>query len=580
MPPLQQDKSRIPSSVYSTDAAQRDSRIASSLYSQPSPTLPPDNVRTSFPQRKGSVGGEISPVSTPRSTNFPVGSDTSTVSPIETSFPVSARSPLPEQGFKSHIPRPVPTGLSRTPPDTREKKEDTKWDEYSGEPTAAQTGKRGSIRLSKDQLEMQFPQLKERTKQILAGLRDSDSKKPAWGRPPPAVEDSLDAPMIQQRPPWKGASGREAVVDPVRNNPGARKGPLHIPQRNISRDNPVVRTRTQSPEVTALPSSPSMGVGLQPVREPSPVTEVATTPRPDHSIRLIPSQESVKPVAPLKTREDKRKSESYSGYDNSLHGPFQNPSGQMQLPPNAETDHGRRVMSVSADDYSTKAATPPPRSALRPDHNQALQPVPPGDQDEVSRFSWTTHGTTVTDSPPSMQATIDSSPVPPMPPLSNPRSRPAPSSASRNMRQYSNNEARLSSTSIASRKPVGDRRRSSSMQSSTAKDLPPPPPPEAVPAGDKVDILEARQAQLAGRKRNNGRIRAELTEALRRNAIIYDIFKRRDVEGRIKELERERDEITNEEHEVGVLLHRAQKKRDNADEYESNTTLWITRMTQ
>jgi hypothetical protein len=118
------------------------------------------------------------------------------------------------------------------------------------------------------------------------------------------------------------------------------------------------------------------------------------------------------------------------------------------------------------------------------------------------------------------------------------------------------------------------------MQSSTAKDLPPPPPPEATPTRDKVEMLEARQAHLFTRKVNNGRIRSELNDALRRNAIIYDIYKRKEVEVRIKELEREHDEITQEQHEVGVLLHRAQKKKDNADEYEGGTALWITRVTQ
>lgn len=102
------------------------------------------------------------------------------------------------------------------------------------------------------------------------------------------------------------------------------------------------------------------------------------------------------------------------------------------------------------------------------------------------------------------------------------------------------------------------------MQSSTAKDLPPTPPPEPISAKDRVEMLEAKQEQLFTRKRNNSRIRVELTEALRRNAIVYDLYKRKEVGSRIKELELELDEIAQEEHEVGVLLHRAQKKRDNA----------------
>jgi hypothetical protein len=578
----------VASSVYSTnDATQRDSRIASSLYSQPSPGHPPENIQTADLSNKENAPDEISPVSTPRSANFPIGSDT-TVSPIESSFPTFSRAPLPEHPFKSKIPQPKSTTVneSKTPPSQRTKKQDTKWDAYSGEQTTSDTGKRGSIRLEPDQIAMQFPQLKERTKQILAGLRDPEAKKTTWGRQPPPVEDPLDAP-VQQRPAWRGASGREAVVEPVRNDRSARKGPLNIPQRNVSRDNPVAaQARTQSPEVVTVTthSSPAIGAGHLPVQEPPSVHQQVTSPKADQSIRKVPSQDVVKPIAPLKTRSDKVKSQTDPTSNDSLQSPFQSPPARSATPTRTpETTIAQNHESVPANGLGDEPSTPPRRSSLRMKHKPGLHPNAAAPQDEVSRFSWTTYATTVNDSPPSMHPVTDSSPVPAMPssiPPVQPRSNIAPSASSRAMRQYSNSDARHSTASIVSRKPVGDRRRSSSMQSSTAKDLPPPPPPEATPTRDKVEMLEARQAHLFTRKVNNGRIRSELNDALRRNAIIYDIYKRKEVEVRIKELEREHDEITQEQHEVGVLLHRAQKKKDNADEYEGGTALWITRVTQ
>ncbi|KPI44148.1 uncharacterized protein AB675_6594 [Cyphellophora attinorum] len=585
VPPLQHDNSRVASSVYSTnDATQRDSRIASSLYSQPSPGHPPEDIKTADLSNKENVRDEISPVSTPRSATFPIGSDT-TVSPIESSFPTFARAPLPEHPVKSKIPLPRSTTANegKTPPGQRTKKQDTKWDAYSGEQTTSDTGKRGSIRLEPDQIAMQFPQLKERTKQILAGLRDPEAKKTTWGRQPPPVEDPLDAP-VQQRPAWKGASGREAVVEPVRNDRSARKGPLNIPQRNVSRDNPVAsQARTQSPEVSAH-SSPALGSGHLPVQEPHSFHQQVTSTENERSIRKVPSQEPVKPIAPLKTRQDKVKSQTDPTSGGLLQSPFQSPPARSAAPTRApETAATHKHGVASPDGLGDEPSTPPRRSSLRMKHKQGLHPDSAAPQDEVSRFSWTTYATTVNDSPLSMHPATDSSPVPAMPssiPPVQPRSNVAPSASSRAMRQYSNSDARHSTASIVSRKPVGDRRRSSSMQSSTAKDLPPPPPPEATSNKDKVDILEARQAHLFTRKVNNGRIRSELTEALRRNAIIYDIYKRKEVEVRIKELEREHDEITQEQHDVGVRLHRAQKKRDNADEYEGGTALWITRVTQ
>merc|ERR1712098_868590 len=101
--------------------------------------------------------------------------------------------------------------------------------------------------------------------------------------------------------------------------------------------------------------------------------------------------------------------------------------------------------------------------------------------------------------------------------------------------------------------------------------------PQEMEAGDKITSLEARQSHLYTRKRNNNRVRAELADSLKRNAITYDFYKRKEVENRIKELESEMQEIHQEEHDVGVQLHRAQKKRDKNNP--EQTSLWISRVT-
>jgi hypothetical protein len=579
VPPMKDQDLRVPSSVYSVDQDQRNSRVASSLYSQPSPTYPPDNLRTTTVTTSEYGPDDVSPISTPRSIPPHVGSDSDAISPIESTFAPQARAPLPDPVTKkSQIPRPVSSIDRNTPPSQRSKKADTKWDEYSGEPTAEDTGKRGSVQLGGPPLEMQFPQLKERTKQILAGLRERDAstKKPVWGKPPPPVDDPMDAP-VQQRPAWKGASGREATVEPVRNTPTARKGPLYIPQRNVSRSNPVAdqaRAQSQSPEVTALPIAPEP----EPIREPSPVKEVST-PRAEPVIRLVSSQESVKPVAPLKTKNQRVKSITDPGSEGSLQSPFQSP------PQQPHQKHERSRTYETNQGYSSPVpeqapveapSTPVQVHSQQPaSEKQNLQP-PQGDKD-VSRFSWTTYATTVNDSPSSMQPTTDNSPVPPMPPMPQPITiRKRPVSTSQTM--YTGNEARFSNASLVSRKPVGDRIRSAStatMQSSKGKDL--PPTPQEMQAGDKIAALEAKQNHLLTRKRNNSRIRAELSDSLKRNAITYDMYKRKEVESRIKELEEEMQEIHQEEHDVGVQLHRAQKKRDKDNP--EQTSLWISRVT-
>jgi hypothetical protein len=581
---MREQDARPRSSVYSVDQNRPTSRVASSVYSQSSPTFPPDSIQSTSLSKTEPGLDEVSPISTPRSIPAHL-SDSDAISPIESTFPSHTRAPLPDPSSrKSHIPRPVGSTDRDTPPSQRTKKADTKWDEYSGEPTAEDTGKRGSIQLG-GPLEMQFPQLKERTKQILAGLRERDAtiKKPTWGKQPPPVEDPMDAP-VQQRPAWKGASGREPTVEPVRNNPAARKGPLHIPQRNVSRSNPVAdraRTQSQSVEVTALPISREPAA--EPLREPSPVLEPVSTPRAEAVIRMVSSQESVKPVAPLKTKNQKLKSATDPDSEGSLQSPFQTPPQQ----PHANYERSRTLETNQGRFSPTpqQAAPVQPSSPVQnlprqpPEENRSLQP--PHDEKEESRFSWTTYATTVNDSPPSMHPRNDNSTVPPMPSIPQPISiRKRPVSTSQTMYTAGNESRRFSNASIVSRKPIGDRVRSAStatIASSKGKDLPPPPPAEEMQTGDKISTLEAKQNHLLTRKRNNSRVRAELAETLKRNAITYDLYRRKEVEGRIKELEQEMQEIHQEEHDVGVQLHRAQKKRDK--DAPEQTSLWISRVT-
>ncbi len=121
----------------------RDSHV-SSLYSQPSPTLPQDDVRDLTP-RSTPDRADISPVSTPRSSINFAASDTSLVSPIESTFSIPPRPPQPEQQKVSHIPRLVSHETQDMPnfgtsPSARDKKQDTKWNKYTGEQTTAETG--------------------------------------------------------------------------------------------------------------------------------------------------------------------------------------------------------------------------------------------------------------------------------------------------------------------------------------------------------------------------------------------------------------------------------------------------------
>ena len=84
---------------------------------------------------------------------------------------------------------------------------------------------------------------------------------------------------------------------------------------------------------------------------------------------------------------------------------------------------------------------------------------------------------------------------------------------------------------------------------------------------------------LARRKRNLNKIIKELGDSMQRNSISYDNRKRKEMEKMITNLTLELSEVGQEEHEVGIRLHRAQKKRDKDDNYEQPTGLWVKRVT-
>ena len=487
---------------------------------------------------------------------------------------------------------------AETPPSARDKKQNTRWNKYTGEQTTEDTGlpsqapKPGPQQL----LEMQFPQLKERTKQILAGLREKDmAKKTPWGKaPPPVAADPLDNPI--QKVPWKGASGRTTLVDPVQNNPAARKGPIQFPQRNVSLMNPAQdQARTASPEYGAVEPTPVPAPARsispehppQPAYQPvqRPVAVSSSPPKKEPSIRMVASQESIKPTAPLKVKSPRVVSPVEVQNFSSLQSPFHSPHpSQATVPENGNPVP--KLRDPPRPKYNFEKNSPPeiseariPRKAIaESNHNLGTSHFP---HEPESRFSWTTYATTVNESPRSMApGLMSSSPVPPMPPISAPlivRKRPV--STAQTFLPFSDIGANHSRTSIISRKPLAsDRDRSASVMSNSASKSLPPTPVE-MEAGDKISSLEARMEDLNRRKRNNSKINWELNDSLKRNAINYDMKKRKEIESTIASLALELDEISREEHEVGLSLHRSQKKRDREDCYENPTGLWIKRVT-
>ncbi|KAG9767726.1 hypothetical protein KCU88_g7411, partial [Aureobasidium melanogenum] len=603
-------------------------------------THQPSSVSLHARSGSGSGSGQqpnVSPISTPGSFHAHNGSDASLVSPIDSSFPSSSQQ---EKPARSQIPRRLPLKAPEEAPKkwTLQKTDgETRWDEYSGEPS--QAGKPPSVRPGAlPPVEHQYPQLKERTRQILAGLKDREAvKKTAWETASsPVVEpDPLDNP-VQQRPPWKGASGRHAVVEPVKNTPSARTRPLALPER---------RRKAEPDAVTRDEEAPGRKTPEQPQPTPmSPIDAVSVAASRLPSIKPTPSEESIRPVVPLKVRNTPRAPSTSTQSPRPLDSPFQSPSSSA--PPLRDTTPSPATSNVLVEgaDSPTLGSGPvlAPVGYAAPERTSSAESLetvvrdqqqPQSQRPQAPRHtfqreadttsSWATYTTSngeysssvfdIPSSPPIPRAQFTSSPdrfdadtsvgvSVPEPIIL--RKRVAANNSSSNLPGYYgrdrdnydnrslspffNASGRKSSSNILTRKAVGDGnsvktdskpRAVSLMTHLSSADKSLPPTPMELEAADKASSLQARLEDLSRRKRNMNKIISELRESLKKNAIVYDARKRKEVDKMIVNLNLELQDITNEEHETALRLHRVQKRRDKEDFYEQPTGLWIKRVT-
>jgi septal ring factor EnvC (AmiA/AmiB activator) len=95
----------------------------------------------------------------------------------------------------------------------------------------------------------------------------------------------------------------------------------------------------------------------------------------------------------------------------------------------------------------------------------------------------------------------------------------------------------------------------------------------------RIDMLEAKRNELVRRKANINTMINELTQVIQPSSIAYDMAAREEVKKTVASLNSELADIQKEEHEVGLKLLRAWKKRDDNDFYGSSSSLWVKRVT-
>jgi hypothetical protein len=105
-----------------------------------------------------------------------------------------------------------------------------------------------------------------------------------------------------------------------------------------------------------------------------------------------------------------------------------------------------------------------------------------------------------------------------------------------------------------------------------------PQPPTTLSAGDHISVLESQMEDLRVRRTNVYRLLSDLNNAAPSNPLLTDFKRARMAEQRKRMFEDELTEIKSEEHEIGMKLHRAWKKRE-IDDPNQGSALWIRRVT-
>ncbi len=105
--------------------------------------------------------------------------------------------------------------------------------------------------------------------------------------------------------------------------------------------------------------------------------------------------------------------------------------------------------------------------------------------------------------------------------------------------------------------------------------------PDEAQSHDLVTSLQAQLDDLAHRKNNIVKSIKQMTELMPTDSLVVtdEVRRKREVEKmKIERLRTEEADVRREEHDIGLRLHRAWKRRDKDAVYEP-TGLWVRRVT-
>lgn len=182
------------------------------------------------------------------------------------------------------------------------------------------------------------------------------------------------------------------------------------------------------------------------------------------------------------------------------------------------------------------------------------------EEQPVSRFSSTTYESTEFDSA-----------------AESPRDSVVETQSTENIQSIMSRRRPVPSGIISGKKPVRKPTPAQVPEEFVNKPLPECPPEKQ--AENRIDALEARRDTLARRMGNIDTIIHELTQVIQPSSIAYDMAARDEVKRTVSSLNNELADIKKEDHEIGLKLFRAYKKRDEQGPNAGSTSLWVKRVT-
>ncbi|KAF9889965.1 hypothetical protein FE257_006839 [Aspergillus nanangensis] len=301
---------KLPDQSFSTNPAYR---VTSSVYSRDTMVdhLRQRSISSTYPHQQPpyshSRTESSDTISPPRSPVF-VGRDPSNrgsgqVSPIDDEPRQTSSGGQAAHKFTSHLPILRKRAGSEQPSNTPSERRQTRWDDFSGEPTSSQSGRFAQATPGSDSLETHAskPAGSANTNifdwgkdQLRARRKFSEARAT-----PPKNDHSLPLGIIRE--PWKGPSGRSPMVNPIQEQPRARSSSRVRLQRSNDRLNEykipenepfsvvssVVTTITGGDGNHKRPPAASRGVRhIQEVPEPS------STPPPNRAPPRVDLPES------------------------------------------------------------------------------------------------------------------------------------------------------------------------------------------------------------------------------------------------------------------------------------------------